>query len=95
MAIEQNLELAKKRMKQHRAIEISYRTLTVRMDTLDNSFRYLKSHVVGVGGHEELREQIDGLVQGVDFVEELAHETDTMFEAIEADAEMKAAFKTG
>jgi len=94
-SLEQNLELATKRMKQHRAIETSFKTLSVRMDTLENSFRYLKSHVVGVGGHDELREQIDGLVQGVDFVEDLARETDNMFEAMEADAELKAALKVG
>ena len=92
-SLEQNLELAEKRMEQHKAIDTSYRTLSVRMDTLENSFRYLKSHVVGVGGHEELREQVDGLVQGVDFVDELTNEADTMLNAIEADAEMKAALR--
>ncbi|MBI3203085.1 MAG: hypothetical protein IT377_03800 [Polyangiaceae bacterium] len=92
-SLEQNLELANKRMAQHQAIDASYRTLSVRMDTLENSFRYLKSHVVGVGGHDELRQQIDGLVEGVDFVEELTNETDSVLDAIEADAEMKSALR--
>ena len=73
--LRQGLALAQKRLKQHQAIEANYRALGVKMDTLDKSFRYLESHVVAISERQQLSEEIDELILGVDAVNDLASET--------------------
>jgi hypothetical protein len=46
------------------------------MDTLDRSFRYLESHVVAISEREELSQEIDELILGVDAVSEIGGEVD-------------------
>jgi hypothetical protein len=46
------------------------------MDTLEKSFRYLRSHVIGMGSQEELAREIDDLITGVEVVEDLDTETE-------------------
>jgi hypothetical protein len=74
-SLQQNLELARKRLRQHERIEANHRLLSVKMDTLEKAFRYLESHIIGIGKGEELSAEIDGLVLGVDSVEEMQRET--------------------
>jgi hypothetical protein len=74
--LRQSLALAQKRLKQHQSIEASYRLLGVKMDNLDQALRYLESHVVQISNREELTQQIDELVLGVDAVSDLADETE-------------------
>jgi hypothetical protein len=49
--------------------------LSVKMETLEKSFRYLKSHVIAISSQEELAQEIDDLISGVEAVEELGSET--------------------
>ena len=72
--LRQGMALAQKRLKQHQSIEASYRLLGVKMDTLDKSFRYLESHVVAISEREELSQEIDELILGVDAVSEIGDE---------------------
>jgi hypothetical protein len=74
--LRQSMALAQKRLKQHQSIEASYRLLGVKMDTLDKSFRYLESHVVAISEREELSQEIDELIVGVDAVSEISVETE-------------------
>jgi hypothetical protein len=74
--LRQGLQLAQKRLKQHESIEASYRLLDVKMDTLEKSFRYLESHVVAISEREELSQEIDELILGVDAVSEISVETE-------------------
>lgn len=79
-SLRQNLALALKRLKQHRSITSTHKVVSVKMDTLEKAFGYLRSHVVGMGRREELTEEIDGLVLGVESVEELSRETGSLFD---------------
>jgi hypothetical protein len=81
--LKQGLALAQKRLKQHQGIEANWRALGVKMDTLDKSFRYLESHVVAISERQELSEEIDELILGVDAVTDMASETSTSLEDIE------------
>ena len=74
--LRQSMALAQKRLKQHQSIEASYRLLGVKLDTLDKSFRYLESHVVAISEREELSQEIDELIVGVDAVSEISMETE-------------------
>ncbi|MDB4955161.1 MAG: hypothetical protein JWO36_2730 [Myxococcales bacterium] len=74
--LRQSMALAQKRLKQHQTIEANYRLLGVKLDTLDKSFRYLESHVVAISEREELSQEIDELIVGVDAVSEISVETE-------------------
>jgi hypothetical protein len=74
--LRQSMTLAQKRLKQHQSIEASYRLLGVKMDTLEKSLRYLESHVVAIQEKEELAQEIDELILGVDAVSEISTETE-------------------
>ena len=87
--LRQSLGLAQKRLKQHQQIEASFRALGVKMDTLDKSFRYLESHVVAISEREQLSQEIDELIVGVDAVQDLKAETS--LEEIEATLKQRAA----
>jgi hypothetical protein len=70
--LRQSLALAQKRLKQHQQIEANWRALGVKMDTLEKSFRYLESHVVAISEQQQLAQEIDDLVIGVDAANDLA-----------------------
>src|SRR5262249_59327041 len=53
-----------------------YKVVSVKMDTLEKSFQYLKSHVLAVASQEELAKEIDDLITGVEAVESLDSETE-------------------
>jgi len=74
-SLKQALSLAEKRVRQHEQISNSARALAVQMETLEKALTYLKSHIVAIGSHEELASELDGLVMGVDSVEQLETET--------------------
>jgi hypothetical protein len=76
--LRQSQNLAERRMKQHAGIEATYKVISVKMDTLEKSFRYLKSHVLAVATQEELAQEIDDLITGVEAVESLDSETEGM-----------------
>jgi hypothetical protein len=69
--LRQGLALAQKRLKQHQQIEANWRALGVKMDTLEKSFRYLESHVVAISEQQQLSQEIDDLVVGVDAASDL------------------------
>jgi hypothetical protein len=69
--LQQSLALARKRLAQRGRIEAAYRLLGVRMDTLEKSLRYLQSHIISIGRAEELSEEIQTLLAGVESVEAL------------------------
>jgi hypothetical protein len=83
-SLRQSLALAQKRLKQHQSIEASYRLLGVKMDTLEKSLRYLESHVVAIQEKEELSQEIDELILGVDTVSEISSETDSALSELRA-----------
>jgi hypothetical protein len=74
-SLKQAFALAEKRLRQHEQIGNSAKALAVQMETLEKALGYLKSHVVAIGSHEELASELDGLVLGVDSVEQLETET--------------------
>jgi len=80
--LQQGMALAQKRLKQHQSIEASYRLLSVKLDTLDKSFRYLESHVVAISEREELSQEIDELILGVDAVSEVGGEMESTLKEI-------------
>ncbi len=82
-SLRQNLGLAEKRLRQHTRISDMHRLLAVKMDTLEKSFNYLRSHIVGVGTREELAEEIDGLILGVESVENMSEETSGLLTDLE------------
>jgi hypothetical protein len=88
-SLRQAMALAQKRMKQHETIESNFKLLTVKMDTMEKAFRYLKSRIVAINKGEQLTEEIDNLVLGVESVEELSADTSTLLE----EARGKAAAK--
>ncbi len=74
--LRQSQSLAERRLKQHASIEASYKVVSVKMETLEKSFRYLKSHVIAISSQEELAQEIDDLITGVEAVEDLGEETE-------------------
>jgi hypothetical protein len=89
--LKQSLALAQKRLKQHQAIEANWRALGVKMDTLDKSFRYLESHVVAISERQQLSDEIDELIIGVDAVSDLQSETTRSLDDIEATLKQRQA----
>jgi hypothetical protein len=81
--LRQGLALAEKRAAQHAAIQASFKVVTMKMETLEKSFRYLKSHVIAISSQEELAREIDDLITGVEAVEEIGTETATMLTDID------------
>lgn len=77
-SLQQSLALSRKRMSQHKSISASFRALEVKMDTLEKTFRYLKSHIVQIGKPQELADEIEDLISGVDSVEQLNAATDQL-----------------
>jgi hypothetical protein len=92
--LQQSLALAEKRLKQHASIEASYKVLSVKMETLEKSFRYLKSHVIAISSQEELAQEIDELISGVEAVEEIGSETGVLMDDL-ARARSAAARRQG
>jgi hypothetical protein len=76
--LQQNLELARKRLKQRGRIEATHRLVGVKMDTLEKSMRYLQSHIISIGRAEELSEEIQNLIVGVESVETLNLDVDRL-----------------
>ena len=70
-SLKQSIALAQKRLGKHEQIEGAWKALSVQMDTLEKSFDYLKSHILGIGTREELAAALDNLVAGVSTVSEL------------------------
>jgi hypothetical protein len=81
-SLRQNLALEQKRMRQHDSIASTFKVVTIKMDTLEKAFRYLRSHILAIGKHEELATEIDELVLGVDSVEQLQAETDPLIDEL-------------
>jgi hypothetical protein len=92
-SLEQSLALAQKRMRQHGNIEASFKALSVKMDTLEKSFRYLKSHIVAIGTREELSNEIATLISGVESVETRSSETDDLLTDLRAATRLRVAAK--
>ncbi|HWN71130.1 MAG TPA: hypothetical protein VNM90_25980 [Haliangium sp.] len=69
--LQQSLALARKRLAQRTRIEATHRLVGVRMDTLEKSLRYLQSHIISIGRTEELSQEIQTLIVGVESVEAL------------------------
>jgi hypothetical protein len=88
--LRQNLSLTQKRLNQHGKIESGHRLLDVKMDTLEKSFRYLQSHVVGVGNISELSQELNDLVVGVESIEEITQDTDALLQSLGERAEAEA-----
>jgi hypothetical protein len=76
--LQQSLELARKRLAQRGRIESAHRLLGVRMDTLEKSLRYLQSHIISIGRAEELSQEIETLISGVESVESLNLDVDRL-----------------
>ncbi len=83
-SLRQGLGLAEKRMRQHAHIESEYKSLSVRMDTLEKSMRYLKSHIVAISTREELSDEIGNLITGVGAAESISSETEDMLAELRA-----------
>jgi hypothetical protein len=90
-SLKQALSLAGKRLKQHMQIEGAWKALSVQMDTVEKSFDYLKSHILGIGTQEELAEELDNLVTGVASVAELEASTSELMTELHATAASRAA----
>lgn len=81
--LKQGQALAQRRLKQHQSIEANWRALGVKMDTLEKSFRYLESHVVAISERQQLSDELDELVVGVEAASDLQTETTRSLEDIE------------
>ncbi len=81
--LRQSLGLAQRRLQQHVRISDMHRLLTVKMGTLEKSFQFLRSHILGVGTREELAQEIDDLIIGVESVESLSEETSGLLTDLE------------
>jgi hypothetical protein len=79
-SLKQALALAQKRLKQHEQVEGAWKSLSLQMDTLEKSFDYLKSHILGIGTGAELAEELDNLVDGVSTVAELEASTSALMD---------------
>jgi hypothetical protein len=90
-SLKQSIALAQKRLGKHEQIEGAWKALSVQMDTLEKSFDYLKSHILGIGTREELAEALDDLVAGVSTVSELDTSTADIHDELRAAAAAKAA----
>lgn len=77
-SLRQNLALEQKRMKQHQAIASTFKVITIKMDTLEKAFRYLRTHILAISKREQLTSELDELVIGVDSVAELNAEIDPL-----------------
>jgi hypothetical protein len=89
-SLKQALSLAEKRLRQHDQIGNSAKALAVQMETLEKALAYLKSHIVAIGTHEELASELDGLVMGVDSVEQMENETGDALAELHQLAEFRA-----
>jgi hypothetical protein len=83
-SLKQALSLAQRRLEKHQQIEGAWKALAVQMDTLEKSFDYLKSHILGIGTREELAAALDDLVAGVASVSELDATTDELHDQVRA-----------
>lgn len=81
-SLRQNLALAEKRLRQQTNIAAAFKVVSIKMDTLEKAFRYLRSHILAIGKREELAEEIDGLIVGVESVEELSAETEPLMDEL-------------
>jgi len=70
-SLKQSLSLAQKRLQKQEQIEGACKALAVQMTTVEKSFDYLKSHILGIGTHAELSAALDDLVNGVASASEL------------------------
>jgi hypothetical protein len=89
-SLKQALSLAQKRLRQHEQIEGAWRALSVQMDTLEKSFDFLKSHILGIGTREELAAELDNLVTGVSTISELESSTNDLMDELRAAASRTA-----
>ncbi len=85
-SLKQSISLAQKRLGKHEQIEGAWKSLSVQMDTLEKSFDYLKSHILGIGTREELAAALDDLVAGVSTVSELDSSAADIHEELRAAA---------
>ena len=92
-SLRQNAALEEKRMRQHQSIANAFKVVTIKMDTLEKAFRYLRSHILAISKHEELATEIDELVIGVDSVAELQAETDPLMDELRGARAAAAAAK--
>ena len=80
-SLKQSLSLAQKRLQKQQQIEGACKALAVQMGTVEKSFDYLKSHILGIGTHQELSAALDDLVSGVASVSELDTLSDDLTDA--------------
>jgi hypothetical protein len=90
-SLRQALSLAQKRLAKHEQIEGAWKALSVQMDTLEKSFDYLKSHILGIGTREELAAALDDLVAGVTSASEIDASVDDIHDELRAAAAARAA----
>jgi hypothetical protein len=81
-SLRQSLALAQKRMQQHGSIASAFKLVSLKMDILEKAFRYLRSHILGIGKREELSAEIDELIIGVESVEQLGAETGPLMDEL-------------
>jgi hypothetical protein len=93
-SLKQALTLAQKRLRQHQQIEGAWKALSVQMETVEKSFDYLKSHILGIGTREELAAELDNLVNGVSSVAEIEASTDELMRDLRGSAAGRVAGHT-
>jgi hypothetical protein len=89
-SLRQALSLAQKRLRQYQQILGAWKALSVQMDTLEKSFDYLKSHILGIGTGDQLTAELDNLVTGVATVAELEASTDELMRDLRTAAAQQA-----
>jgi hypothetical protein len=75
LSLRQALALAQRRGKQLEQMEGATRALEVKMSTLEMSFDFLRSQIVGGASQDEVAAALEELVTGTSFVRELEAET--------------------
>jgi hypothetical protein len=73
--LEQNLNLAQKRLRQHDKILASQRLLSIKMDTIEKSFRFLQTQILGISKHEDLSKELNDMLSVLETVNDIADET--------------------
>lgn len=73
--LEQSLRLAQKRLRQHQKIAATHRLLSIKLDTIEKSFQFLQTQILGISKHEDLSRELNEMLSGLETVDEIAVET--------------------
>jgi hypothetical protein len=87
--LEQNLGLAQKRLRQHQKVMATHRLLSIKADTIEKSFRFLQTQILGISKHEDLSKELNDMLSGLGAVDEIVVETDGLLSSRPVETEQE------